>query len=193
MKASLPIKTILSAALAGLLFACNSGPEVPVTQNTKDCHQVNDGKVMSSMMARPALPDSSITALSDKLEYILETDHEDRMDGTIFADISRDSLRLTQVITWYNTGLICDWQDKYHAAFIFLHQGGPLMAENDQYLKIAYELFADVVRETTNPEIREEAKALSANALESYLHWLLWEEVTMSKSHPKPPSSNTGA
>jgi hypothetical protein len=89
--------------------------------------------------------------------------------------------------------MINSWEDKYRAGFIFLHNGGPLMAENAEYLKIAQKLFADVARQTTDPQIKEESRVLSVSALESYLSWLFWQEVAMLRQQKAAPPANAGA
>lgn len=177
-----------SLVLGILIIACSGKTRHAETLTQYECSSksLECVKSKSGVMARPALPDSTVKNLSEKLEYILDTDHEDRMNGTVIFDMSRDSLRLSQVMEWYEAGLIKNWNDKYRAAFIFIHKGGPLMGEDQKYLRIAHELFSEVAGETTDPAIREESINLSASALEAYLSRMLWEEMAMRMARQQP-------
>ena len=118
----------------------------------------------------PPLPlDSNLTS-SQELKYIFETDQSDRINGIFLQDISRDSLRLARVEQLYLDKKIITTEDKYHAAFIFIHAGGPLTESNPQHYYIAFSLFKEVSETATDPDIAREAVIYSQNAITRYFY-----------------------
>jgi hypothetical protein len=164
-----------------MTVACNRGTEeLPATGNDPAqtqilSHQIEPVKEVDLNL--PALPKSDSTTVSEELDHIFYTDQVDRLNGTFIKDTSRDSARLARVQFLYSNGLIQHWEDKYKAAFVFIHSGGPFAAiDSDNYL-IASQLFADVSKDAKDPQIVEESKKLAEAALNRYVHTKIFETM----------------
>jgi hypothetical protein len=126
----------------------------------------------------PPIPDPHDGTVSEQLEYILKTDHQDRLKGYVFQDFRRDSIRLETVKKWYQNDQIKTWEDKYNAAFIFIHAGGPLYRQNTECYETASRLFLEVSKESADKAIQLESKALALTAFNKYLNAKLNEEIS---------------
>lgn len=164
------------------VMACNRGGEPPVeepsppqSQILSEHHQIEP--VNEIDLTLPALPRDDSATISEELEHIFYTDQVDRMTGTFIKDTSRDSARLARVQYLYANGLINHWEDKYKAAFVFIHSGGPFAAANSDNFLIASELFADVSKQTQDPMIAEESKRLAETALNRYVNTKIFETM----------------
>jgi hypothetical protein len=126
----------------------------------------------------PPVPGPHYGSVSEQLEYILKTDHLDRLKGYIFQDFRRDSIRLETVKKLNENNLIKTWEDKYNAAFIFIHTGGPLYRDDTECYVTASRLFYEVSKESADKAIRLESKELALTAFNKYLNAKLNEEIS---------------
>ena len=118
---------------------------------------------------RPPLPDSNLTS-SEELKYIFETDQQDRISGLFLIDIERDALRLKRVTELYDQDEILTIEDKFHAAFIFTHAGGPLADVDPENYLIAFLLFNEVSKQSMDPAMAQEAAVFAKNAGMKYFY-----------------------
>ena len=161
------------AAVAGLVLACNQG-ESPAISNTKavkthqqpECRQRCEGPDY----LLPPLPPVIKEPVSEELSYIFFTDHLDRLSGAFLRDTSRDELRLERVRKLYEDGAIENWEDKYKAAFIFIHAGGPFARIDTRNFFIASRLFHEVSHESSDPLVAAESAEMAERALNKYVN-----------------------
>ncbi len=108
--------------------------------------------------------------VSEEVSYIFFSDHMDRMSGAFLKDLNRDRIRLNRVRALYENGDLKDWEDKYKAAFIFIHAGGPFANLDVHNFYIATKLFEEVSREADDPLVAKESAAMAEQALNKYVN-----------------------
>jgi hypothetical protein len=174
MKGHQRIKFILTAvaAVAGLAMACNlevnpaiSNAKVVKTHQQPECRQMCKGPDY----LLPPLPLVK-EAVSEEISYLFFTDHLDRLSGTFLRDTSRDILRLERVRKLYEEGALENWEDKYKAAFIFIHAGGPFARIDTRNFFIASRLFHEVSHESSDPLVAAESAEMAERALNKYVN-----------------------
>ncbi len=175
MKGHHRIKFVLTAlaAMTGLAMACNQGAS-PVISNAKvvkthhqpECRKMCEGPDY----LLPPLPLVSEEPVSEEISYIFFTDHLDRLSGAFLRDTSRDELRLKRVRKLYEEGALENWEDKYKAAFIFIHAGGPFARIDTRNFFIASRLFHEVSHESSDPLVAAESAEMAERALNKYVN-----------------------
>lgn len=98
----------------------------------------------------PPLPEQKLD-INAELKYIYLSDQKDReflFDSSkkysSLMDVN-DSIRLTRVIEIDKGGLLQSQTDKYFAAFIYHHKGGPKMTDDSVYSQRAISLCNEIL------------------------------------------------
>lgn len=136
-----------------------------------------------SFLKMPPIPNDSID-VSRELKYIYKTDQKDRrqnllrfiftpeekkmQNNKLIAVSDRDSIRLTRVIDLYDKNLIKTYEDKFNAAFIYLHGGGIKLTKDSLYMRISYSLFKDTYENSDIKKLKRRAEPLMNQA---YYRW----------------------
>lgn len=136
-------------------------------------NNANHGKVVELIedndIQKPAVT-SNLTSPKVQLRHMFVTDYEDRLTGTFLINPERDSLRLSRTTDLLQSGMVRSWEDKYHAAFIFIHAGGPFQNKEEAInYKIAWQLFAEVSQKATDNSIRLESAFYANRARDKYV------------------------
>lgn len=118
----------------------------------------------------PPLPLLRDQAVSQEISYIFFTDHLDRLSGAFLRDTTRDELRLQRVRKLYEEGSLKSWEDKYKAAYIFIHAGGPFARIDTRNFFIAGKLFHEVSHESNDPMVAAESAEMAERALNKYVN-----------------------
>gem|GEM_PF-2959877 len=118
----------------------------------------------------PPLPPVKEQAVSQEVSYLFFTDHLDRLSGAFLRDTTRDELRLQRVRKLYEEGALKNWEDKYKAAYIFIHAGGPFARIDTRNFFIASRLFHEVSHESSDPIVAAESAEMAERALNKYVN-----------------------
>ena len=130
----------------------------------------------------PALPDGC--GPSRELAFIYKTDQKDRKrvmlklltnyeramnDPKVITVSNRDSLRLSRVLALYSKGLVASDEDKFYAASVYDHGGGPKMHPDSTYFHVAYNLFKQLYEKGYK---KGQTKSLMDTSFERWQHEL---------------------